>query len=59
MKSNYAHILNRLAEMQLVPYYATARQDLALAEETIVELEKKCNYLQAKLDRIDNNAQEE
>jgi hypothetical protein len=59
MKSNYAHILNRLEEMRRSPYYAVARLELALAEESIVELETKCNYLQAKVDRIDNNAQEE
>jgi hypothetical protein len=52
IKSNYALILNRLAQMQRAPYYATGREELALAEQTIVELETKCNSLQAKLDAL-------
>ena len=49
MKSNYALILNRLVQMQRAPYYATAREELALAEQTIVELETKNNAIEAKL----------
>jgi len=39
IKSDHARLLNRLAEMQRVPYYATARCELALAEQTILQLE--------------------
>lgn len=41
IKSNYASILNRLHEMQQAPYYATAKEALSLAEQTIVDLETK------------------
>lgn len=41
MKSNHALILNRLVEMQQVPYYSCVREELALAESTIVQLERK------------------
>lgn len=40
IKSKHALILNRLAEMQRAPYYATARTELQTAEQTIVELER-------------------
>jgi hypothetical protein len=39
IKSSHALLLNRLAEMQRAPYYATARNELALAEQTILDLE--------------------
>lgn len=40
-KSNYALLLNRLAEMQRVAYYATAKQELGMAEQAIVKLERE------------------
>jgi len=39
IKSKHTLILNRLHQMQQAPYYATAREELALAESTIVQLE--------------------
>lgn len=39
IKSNHALILNRLHQMQQAPYYATAKEELALAEQTILDLE--------------------
>ena len=39
IKSKHALILNRLHQMQREPRYATALEELALAESTIVELE--------------------
>ena len=49
MKSQFANILNRLAQMQLSPYYATAKDDLAMAENTIWQLEAGLNELQEKM----------
>jgi chromosome segregation ATPase len=49
IKSNHALILNRLAEMQRVAYYATARDELALAESTIVKLERELAAAQAEI----------
>ena len=47
----YQHkdLLNRLDEMQRIPYYAPARRDLANAEMAIVFLEKERNELRAAL----------
>lgn len=39
IKSAHAALLNRLSEMQVAPYYATARNTLAEAERVIVQLE--------------------
>jgi len=44
IKSNHALILNRLHEMQQAPYYATAKEELALAEQTILDLEQCARY---------------
>lgn len=41
MKSDYADILNDLADMQDSPYYATAKTRLERAESTIVHLESE------------------
>jgi hypothetical protein len=46
IKSAHALILNRLHEMQRAPYYATARDELALAESTIVQLERRVAELE-------------
>lgn len=45
IKSAHALILNRLAEMQRAPYYTTARDALALAEKTILQLETEVSEL--------------
>lgn len=39
IKSNHALILNRLHQMQQAPYYATAKEELALAQQVILDLE--------------------
>jgi len=60
IKSKHALILNRLHQMQREPRYATALEELALAESTIVELEAELAALtraaQAKLERIEGCA---
>lgn len=45
--SKHALILNRLCEMQRAPYYATAREELALAESTILQLERELSHAQS------------
>ncbi len=41
IKSEHALILNRLSEMQRAPYYASAREEHKLAEQTILTLERE------------------
>lgn len=60
IKSDHALILNRLSEMQRAPCYATIIDELALAEQTIVHLErgwnernKKVIELQARIDELE------
>ena len=48
IKSAHALILNRLNQMQSAPYYATAKEELALAETTIVELERELAQAKAQ-----------
>jgi hypothetical protein len=47
IKSSHALLLNRLAEMQRAMYYASARQELRLAEETILAQENRIAELEA------------
>jgi len=48
-KSAHALILNTLVAMQRAPYYATVREDLALAESVIVQLEAENTILTQEL----------
>lgn len=48
--SAHSLILNRLHQMQQAPYYATAREELSLAESTIVQQEQQIATLQRELD---------
>ena len=43
IKSAHSLILNRLHQMQMAPYYATAREELAMAEATILQLEREAS----------------
>lgn len=43
IKTDHALLLNRLAQMQRAPCYATAKEELALAEATILQLERRLN----------------
>lgn len=51
IKSNHALILNRLHQMQQAPYYATAKEELALAEQTILDLELELTQSKELIDR--------
>lgn len=53
IKSAHALILNRLAEMQRGTYYAVARDELKMAEETIVSLERELTTIRDELKRRD------
>lgn len=62
IKSAHSLILNRLNQMQRAPYYATAHDELALAEQTIVDQERQNATLLALAERvakITNNSHEE
>ena len=52
IKSAHALLLSRLAEMQRAPYYATARDELALAEKTILQLESEVSKLKEEMRRL-------
>lgn len=56
-ESRNAQLLNRLAEMQLSSYYATARRDLALAESTIILLEKQVRILEDRINVLSKSQQ--
>lgn len=56
IKSAHALILNRLSEMQRAPYYATARDELALAETTIVHLEQENARLKIQIEQMTKEA---
>ena len=55
IKSDHARLLNRLAEMQRVPYYATARCELALAEQTILQLEAENTKLNVAAKQLEKS----
>lgn len=51
IKSAHSLILNRLHQMQTAPCYASAREELGLAESTIVELEDEVKRLREELNK--------
>lgn len=55
IKSAHSLILNRLHQMQATPYYASAREELGLAESTIVGLEREIARLTKERDEARND----
>lgn len=53
IKSNHALLLNRLAEMQRASYYATAKDELGMAEKAIVHLEAALSTATAKIAELE------
>ena len=51
-KTRNAPMMNKLAEMQQMLYYAVSRTVLAWAESTILQLERECDEKQAQIDNL-------